>query len=144
VTTPFFERDLIVDEGLKLKAYRDSVGIWTIGVGHAYVKAGTVWTREKALGVLAIDIAEKKRDLDRNLAWWRTLNDARQDVLLNMCFNLGINRLLKFKNTLAAIKGGHWAEASAGMKSSLWAKQVGKRATRLSAQMLTGIRIPAV
>jgi lysozyme len=36
------------------------------------------------------------------------LDEVRKSVLLNMCFNLGINGLLGFKNTLAFVKVGDW------------------------------------
>ena len=59
-------------------------------------------------------------------------------MLADMCFNLGINRLLGFKNTLAAIKAGDYEAAADGMLASMWAKQVGKRAHRLIKMMREG------
>jgi lysozyme len=55
-----------------------------------------------------------------------------------MAFNLGVAGLLSFKNTLAAVKAGEWAKASAGMLASKWAKQVGLRAVRLAHMMKHG------
>jgi lysozyme len=48
-----------------------------------------------------------------------------------MAFNLGIKKLMEFKNTLKAMSEGRYADAADGMRKSLWAKQVGKRAERL-------------
>lgn len=138
--TPLLAADIRRDEGERLTAYRDTLGIWTIGVGHAYVQPGTVWTREQSAAQLAKDIASKVADLDKALHWWRGLNDARQDVLVNLCFNMGVNRLLGFKNTLAAVKAGRWRDAHDGMLNSKWADQVHGRAYRLATQMLTGVR----
>lgn len=57
--------DLILSEGLRLTAYRDSVGVWTIGVGHAATsgrppipRAGMRITREEAMRILADDLRE--------------------------------------------------------------------------------------
>lgn len=63
-TSPRGIEDLVLSEGLRTKAYRDSVGVWTIGVGHAATsglppipKAGMVITRQQALDLLATDLA---------------------------------------------------------------------------------------
>lgn len=56
-----------------------------------------------------------------------------------MSFNLGIAKLLGFKNTLAFAKAGDWARAASNMLQSAWAGQVGARAIRLSHQLLTGV-----
>jgi lysozyme len=55
-----------------------------------------------------------------------------------MAFQMGVDGLLKFKNTLELIKNGKYKEASDAMLDSLWAKQTPNRASRLSAQMKTG------
>lgn len=67
----------------------------------------------------------------------------RAEVLLNMAFNLGVNGLLNFKNTLAmlnaAIRGnGNYDRVADGMLASRWARQVGRRADELARQMRTG------
>jgi lysozyme len=63
--------DLVLSEGLRLKAYKDSVGIYTIGVGHAATsgkppipKAGMVITREEALRIFAVDLARYEADVN--------------------------------------------------------------------------------
>lgn len=78
------------------------------------------------------------KELDRNLSWWKNLDEVRQRVLFDMCFNLGVTKLLAFKNTLEAIRTGRYDDAAAGMLNSLWAKQVKGRATRLANMMRTG------
>jgi lysozyme len=56
-----------------------------------------------------------------------------------MCFNLGINTLLTFKNTLTAVSLGNYEQAAIGMRNSTWFKQVGNRAVRLANAIQTGI-----
>ena len=113
-----------------------SKGKLTIGCGRNLTDVGI--TREETMVLMATNIAGTVRDLDRNLPWWRQMNDARQNVLANMCFNMGINKLLTFKNTLAMMQAGRFDAAAAGMLDSLWAGQVHDRAKRLAARMRTG------
>jgi lysozyme len=70
--------------------------------------------------------------LDRNLPWWRDLSEARQRAVVNMCFNLGITRLLGFSKALAALKAGQYEEAARQFLDSRWATQVGQRAQRIA------------
>ena len=69
---------------------------------------------------------------------YNKLDEVRQSVLLNMCFNLGIKGLLEFKNTLSFIGAGDWERAANNMLASKWAKQVGMRAIELSEMMRKG------
>lgn len=127
------------EEGEVLSAYQDHLGFWTIGVGHLIDKrkGGTISPYISSL-LLESDIADKASDLDKSLPWWRDLDDGRQAVLLGMAFQMGINGLLGFKNTLAMVKSGNYAGAANGMLNSLWAKQTPARAKRMSEQMRTG------
>jgi len=128
---------LVREEGIRLKPYRDSVGVWTVGVGHNLESGGI--SRAAAMQILEDDIANVCRDLDARLPWWRTLDEVRQQVVADMAFNLGVSGLLGFKNTLGFVKQKRWNEAAAGMLVSLWAKQVGRRATVLAEMMRTGV-----
>lgn len=141
---PQLVADLKRDEGLRLTAYKDTVGVWTIGYGHAHVQPGTVWTQEKAEEVLRQDIVEHNAKLAAAIPWINNLDPVRRRVLQNMAFNLGVGSaatgkgLLGFKNTLEFVRTGQYAKAAAGMRASKWARQVGNRATRLVKQMETG------
>lgn len=130
------ERELIIDEGKRNKVYKDSLGIETIGVGRNLKDRGL--SDEEIAFLLRNDIALVCDELDRELPWWRQMSDARQRVLANMCFNLGMSRLLGFKNTLEAMKAGRYKDAAAGMLASKWAGQVGDRAKRLAEMMERG------
>jgi lysozyme len=56
-----------------------------------------------------------------------------------MCFNMGWGGLGGFTNTLQAIQERRWAAAAAGMRASLWARQVPERAERLARAMASGV-----
>lgn len=146
---PILVSDLKRDEGLRLTAYGDPLTgrePWTIGYGHTgpEVRQGLTWTQQQAEAALISDIEEHNAQLVAALPWVARLDPARQRVLQNMAFNLGVGKpggtkgLLGFKNTLGMIERGEYAAAADAMLKSLWAKQVGQRAVRLSNTMRTG------
>ena len=87
-------QDLIHHEGLELKPYQDSVGVWTVGVGHN-LEANPI-TYDAAMVILEHDIDDAITDLNRVRPIWKHQTKARQEVLVNMCFNLGIGGLNRF------------------------------------------------
>lgn len=123
--------DLRRDEGLRLKPYTDSVGKLTIGYGHNLDDLGI--SEHIASSILEEDFTNALIDLNRSLPWWKTLSEPQRRGLLNMAFNLGLPRLLKFKKMLAALKRGNSDRAASEAIDSKWAKQVGKRAWRIAA-----------
>ena len=124
------------DEGLRLKVYADQLGIPTVGIGRNLRDKGI--TRGEAYHLLNNDIDEIQADLDAALPWWRRLDEVRQRVLANMCFNLGIHGLLKFEHMLAHAMISEFDMAAAEMVGTAWAKQVGPRAVRLAEMMRHG------
>ena len=132
-------KELERDEGRVLHAYQDSLGYWTIGIGRLIDKRkGGGISNEEADYLKMNDIARFKSELDRVAPWWRDLDPVRQRVILNMTFNMGSGWIGKWPNTVAMIRAGNWQGAAAGMRTSLWAKQVGARAERLARMMETG------
>lgn len=133
------------DEGFVPYAYQDSRGFWTIGIGRLIDKAkGGRITREEALYLKRNDIARFKAELDKAAPWWRTLDAVRQRAVLNMTFNLGSGWITPghakaWPNTVAHIKAGRFAEASAAiLANKVWVGQVGDRARRIAKQLETG------
>jgi len=124
------------DEDVRLKPYIDSVGKLTIGTGRNLDDVGINIDKNDYL--LNNDIVCVEAALDAHLPWWRELDAVRQRVLANMCFNLGIGKLLGFQNTLPLIQSGQYAAAAQSMLNSLWAQQVGPRAVRLANMMRSG------
>ncbi|MBR8244793.1 glycoside hydrolase family protein [Burkholderia multivorans] len=127
--------ELTLDEGRRSRIYVDTVGKVSGGIGRNLTDKGF---RDNEIDLMyQNDIAETEAWLDRNLPWWRSLDPVRQRVMMNMAFNMQ-GKLLTFVNTLAAMKRGDYAAAADGMLNSLWARQVGARATRLAAMMRSG------
>ena len=132
------QKDLIRDEGLRLKPYRCSVGKLTIGVGRNLDDVGI--SKDEAMAMLRNDIFKAQR-----AAWqivgdhiWGGLTKTRKGVLINMCFNLGATRLRKFVKMLIAVRLGNYEKAADEMLDSKWARQVGSRAKRLAQEMRDG------
>ncbi len=127
---------LRIDEGERKKPYLDSVGKTTIGVGRNLTDVGLFPDEIEYL--LQHDITRAENELRTNLPWYVSLDPVRQEVLVNMCFNMGWSVLSTFKNTLDAVRRGDYEAASKGMLQSKWASQVKGRATRLAEKMRTG------
>lgn len=128
--------NLIRDEGIRLKPYLDTTNHLTIGVGRNLTDRGI--TRDEALLLLDHDVDVVLAELRIRLPWFVALDEVRQRVLANMAFNLGVEKLLLFHDTLRAIADGDWSAAAAGMRASKWAQQVGLRAERLARMMASG------
>lgn len=146
--------DLRRDEGFRRKPYLCSAGYLTIGYGWnleahpvpynqlvRFVKQG-INRREADLNLID-HLNDCIADAGRHFAWYSALAKAdpvRRDVILNMLFNLGINRFLGFRNTLKALARGDYSTAAKEMQDSKWYRQVKGRAVRLVAMMETGKR----
>lgn len=127
--------DLIREEGVRLKPYRDTVGKLTIGVGHNLDDLGI--TSLQAVNLLDDDISSHEADLDRDLPWWRGVSQGTQSALVQMCFQLGIAGLLGFKNMLAALEAADYATARQEAADSPWATtETPARAARVIALMV--------
>jgi len=124
------------DEGVVLTLYQCSAGKNTIGVGRNIDDRGI--TEDESDYLLSNDIDLCVRELEGAFSWFGTLSDSRQRVLVNMCFNLGLSRLMGFKKFLAAMEAREWETAGVEMLDSKWAEQVGARSTRLRDLILEG------
>jgi lysozyme len=133
-------RQLNGDEGRKPCVYQDHLGFWTIGVGRLVDarKPGAGLRPKEMDYLLANDIEDRVQQLTARLPWFVNLDEARQGVLLNMSFQLGVDGLLGFKNTLELVRTGQYATAADAMLQSKWAGQTPERAKRLSDQMRDG------
>ena len=143
-------------EGVVLEPYKDSLGISTIGIGRNLedrsITDGELMhmnrdledvinnglTEEEAYYLCINDIKNVEKELVAKKPIVLQLNEARQMCLVDMGFNMGVPRLMKFVNMWAAIDEANFQWASEEMLDSRWAKQVKTRAAHLSEVMRTG------
>lgn len=133
-------RQLRGDEGTVPHAYQDHLGFWTIGTGRLIDERKGGRLRDSEIDfMLDNDIDDRVKALTEALPWFPTLDEARQGVLVNMAFQLGMAGLLGFETTLAQVEHGDYAGAADSMLRSKWAKQTPARAQRMATQMRTGV-----
>lgn len=125
-------------EGCRLKPYRDSLGIWTVGYGRNL--EAVEFTQAEVDFMFATDYDRAVRGA-RTLPVYAELNEVRQGVLVEMVFQLGLGGVKKFKNFLAAALVGRWQRAHDEMlfknpgesdEWSDWRKQTPRRAEELA------------
>lgn len=121
---------------LRFMPYRDSVGLESIGYGRNLDHNGI--NEIEAEVMLDHDIARAVGDVRFIVGNFAALSDRRQEVVVNMLFNLGRTRFLKFKHFLLALAAEEYDKAADEMLLSKWAEQVGARATELSDWMRAG------
>lgn len=132
--------DLQNDEGFKSCVYQDSLGYWTIGYGICVdIRIGGGITTQEGIYLLNNRITALLPQLSGQISCWDQLNDVRQNVLLNMAFQMGLTKLMKFVEMMAALEAGDYMEAAAEMLNSEWATETPVRAKKLAAQMQKGI-----
>lgn len=132
-------RRLFIDEDNRLKPYVDSVGKVSIGIGRNLTDKGI--RPKESLFLFRNDLEEAEQELYRAYPWAMGLDQVRQEVLINMSFNMGITTLGQFVNTLRYVKLGSYKRAADGMRHSKWYRQVGNRAERLALMMESGLAL---
>lgn len=134
---------LVIDEGYRSLAYDDASGD-TVKAPRGNLTIGIGWNiangipKPLAEMVCKYFISECDEALTRSLHFYLSLDQVRKAVLCNMAFNMGVSKLMDFKQTLKAIETKDYRLASLAMLQSQWAQQVGQRAVRLSKMMNTG------
>ena len=118
-----------------MTAYRDSVGILTIGVGRNLEDRGI--SASEARMLLDNDIDDCINAL-ATFPWFPDLDPVRQRVFVDLCF-MGIGRLRGFSKMLAATAARDWPTAAAELLDSKYATQVGQRARTLATMLETGV-----
>ena len=129
------------DEGLSLSVYQDIVGVWTIGYGTTWIAGERVTehtpdiTHAVASDLLKADVYAACIDAQDSFDCFNKLSYDRQEVLVNMSYNLGRAGLAKFIKFKAAMEAKEFNLAALEMVDSKWYRQVGNRAKRLVNRM---------
>jgi lysozyme len=128
------------DEGRVAHAYQDSLGYWTIGVGHLIdQRKGGKLPEHIIDALLDHDITTHADALYRAAPWVRDLPDVYRAVLVNMAFQLGVDGLMQFKRSLGFMKAGDYKAAADAFLQSKAAQQTPNRWARHAKQLRTGV-----
>lgn len=144
---PILRRDVQQSESCRLTAYLDTNGFWTIGYGHK-LPVGHDWTgyaisTSQADAMLDGDIFEASLQAQKLPEWIYCDTRARCNALVELVFNIGINKWRTFTRARAGIKAQNWKTVSDELKDSLWYTQVHPtRGDRLRDYFLTGCYPP--
>lgn len=123
-------------EGLRLKPYKCTADKLTIGYGRNLEDRGI--TQKEAEVLLINDIYLCYQELEC-FSWFSDLDNVRQMALVDLCFNMGLPTLLKFRKALAAMAEGLYEKAAEEFLDSKWARQVGaNRSGKLADMIRTG------
>ncbi|MBP1046758.1 lysozyme [Enterococcus sp. BWM-S5] len=106
-------------EGLRLTAYQDSVGVWTIGYGHTSgVYAGMQITESQANVFLDEDIKSHASGIFKYVSV--QLAQGQFDALVSFHFNLGAE-ILRGSQLLIYLNNREWQNAASEMKKYVYA-----------------------
>ncbi|HFO1371968.1 lysozyme [Pseudomonas aeruginosa] len=110
-------------EGLRLSAYQDSVGVWTIGYGttRGVTRYMTI-TVEQAERMLSNDIQRFEPEMDKLVKV--PLNQNQWDALMSFVYNLGAANLASSTLLKLLNKGDYQGAAD---QFSRWVNAGGKR-----------------
>ena len=143
---------LKLEEGYSPVKYLCKNGYWTIGYGrnldanpnsdkelNRNDKLNSGITQLEAIILLFSDIEKIKKQIEEKIPYASNLNDDRYYALVDMCFQMGINGVLRFKKMLSALDVGNWGEAKKECLDSKYAKiDTPNRAKRIAECFLTG------
>ncbi len=132
VATPLIQKA----EGFRQFPYVDTTGHWTIGFGHSLSANGI--NLKTGEFILQSDLENALAACKAKIDFFDKLDLARQYILLNMAFNMGIGGLLAFEKMLNAMRIGEFNDAAVELRNSLEFKQVPNRITPLINIMQTG------
>lgn len=134
-------------EGLATRIYRDSRGFKTVGYGfkldcltrdELLLNGGKAepMSKEVAEQILILKIKKLRPKVFNALKWLEAKPLPVQECVLEMAYQMGLEKLLTFKNTLKFIELGEYKKAYENGLLSLWAKQTPSRARDVLGMLL--------
>tara|TARA_B100000519_G_scaffold189850_1_gene188754 strand:+ start:38 stop:442 length:405 start_codon:yes stop_codon:yes gene_type:complete len=117
-------------EGFRSRVYKCTEGYDTIGYGFA-IKDLEI-EKDIADIILERKIEKLTKRIILTLDWYNNSPKIVQDVVFEMCYQLGISGFSKFKKTIYYLETEQYEEAADEMLDSLWHKQTPTRSQELS------------
>lgn len=133
------EQLLIEEENEVLHVYPDHLGFLTLGVGRLVdPRKGGGITREESRYLLRNDTAKRLTQCQERFPWFQALDPVRQQVVLCMTFQLGVDGVAAFKRMIAALRIRDYLTASLEMLDSDWHRDTPRRCERMAKIMKSG------
>jgi lysozyme len=135
------KQELELDEGRRLKAYKDSEGYWTIGIGHLLGNnpeyADSIITDEQCDELFVEDFETAVKEAQEAFDGFAGLDGPRKGALVNLAFELG-TKLSTFHGFLNLLDTDSYEDAADDLLKTRYAKQVPARAGRIAYRIRTG------
>lgn len=126
------------NEGFRAEKYKDTNGYWTIGFGHNLDASGKrletvlLWEAEE---LFTEDFQHHRQDAEK-IEEYHSLDDIRKLVLIDMVYQMGLGRVLKFKQTLKWIGLKQYDAAAIELLDSKYAKTDSPNRAQRNARLL--------
>ena len=117
-------------EGFRSKVYQCTQSYDTIGYGFAIKDLELDEDIAEQILIKKLDSLQER--IESKFNWFDNSPQEVKDVVVNMCYQLGVSGFSKFKKTIYLLETEQYEEASVEMLDSLWAKQTPNRAKELS------------
>jgi GH24 family phage-related lysozyme (muramidase) len=125
---------IIKHEGMKDKPYKDSLGLWTIGVGHLIGDGKTLppeynrtFTQAEIMKMFDDDFDHHAKAAEK-IPGYSKANQGGQGALIDLTFNMGPSWYKKWPSFCKKLAEGDFKGAADELASSKWAQQVKSRA----------------
>ena len=122
--------EIKIHEGFEPKVYKCTQGYDTIGYGFAI--KDLIIDEDVADIILLKKLLTLLERIHIAFSWFKDVDDNAKNVVINMCYQLGLKGFSKFKKTIYYLETEQYEEAADEMLDSLWAKQTPARAKELS------------
>lgn len=137
------KQEITQDEGKLLTAYKDSLGNWTIGIGHLLGMdpkyQGMTITDSECDALFETDFCTAEQGAKDAFPAFDGLDGPRKGALVNMAFQLGEDTLSTFHTFLDYLDRGMYQEAALDLMNTRYARQVPSRASRIAYRIRTGL-----
>ena len=133
-------------EGVRTRPYKDSLGLWTVGVGHLIGDGKSLppeWNREftkEEVNALFLKDYEKHKEMAMKTPGWSKANETGQAAMIDLAFNMGGSWYKKFPATSKALEAGDFEKAADNLKDSKWYQQVKSRGVTIVDMIRNGKR----
>ena len=117
-------------EGFRSKVYKCTEGYDTIGYGFAIKDLELDEDISEMILMQKLDNLMTR--IGKTFVWWRSADSTVKDVVVEMCYQLGVSGFSKFKKTIDHLENKRYGKASVEMLDSKWSRQTPNRALELS------------